>query len=80
MHTIAYLHLEQDGADGKDEEQDADRPTFSLITGTYRQAKRFGPSSSDTAAPLADGENPAAVVLRNQDSALSVLADSAASK
>jgi diphthamide biosynthesis protein 2 len=68
----------KDDADASDE--DADRPMFSLVTGTYRQAKRYGSSAdaSPAAVVTADSENPSAVVLRNQDNALSVLSNSAA--
>lgn len=58
-----------------DADNDPDRPVFSLITGTYRQAKRFGlPSKGkDTvAAPSPSDE----VILRNQDTAVA-LKDSA---
>lgn len=65
--------------DGSDEE-DPDRPMFSLVSGTYRQARRFGGGHDTEAAPASDADNPSAVVLRNQDSALTVLSDSAASK
>ncbi|GJE95962.1 diphthamide biosynthesis protein [Phanerochaete sordida] len=62
---------------GEGSDDDADRPMFSLVTGTYRQAKRYG-GAQPSDAP-ADGEaEPSAVVLRNQDNALSVLSDSAA--
>ena len=53
---------------------------FSLVSGTYRQAKRFGSGVDTGTVPVEDGENPSAIVLRNQDSALSVLSDSAASE
>ena len=54
---------------------------FSLITGKYRQAKRYGTGDKDASpAPAVDGETPSAVVLRNQENALSVLSDSAASE
>lgn len=51
---------------------------FSLVSGTYRQAKRFGGQSQST---LAAGEdNTSAVALRNPENALAVLPDSAASE
>lgn len=66
-------------ARGEDEDEDEDRPMFSLVTGTYRQAKRYGAAAPD-ASPSNDADAPQAVVLRNQESALSVLPDSAASQ
>ncbi|KAG6895896.1 hypothetical protein C0992_011763, partial [Termitomyces sp. T32_za158] len=30
------------GGESEDDGQDPDRPVFSLVTGTYRQAKRYG--------------------------------------
>ena len=51
---------------------------FSLVSGTYRQAKRFGGQGSS--ASVADSGNPSAVVLRNQENMLAALSDSAASE
>ncbi|KAG0698784.1 putative diphthamide synthesis protein-domain-containing protein [Suillus ampliporus] len=62
------------GAIDEDKGDDPDQPTFSLITGKYRQAKRFG--TQDNATPT-EGTS-AALTLRNQDGAVSKLADSAA--
>ncbi|KAJ7854318.1 putative diphthamide synthesis protein-domain-containing protein [Mycena olivaceomarginata] len=58
-----------------DADNDPDQPVFSLITGTYRQAKRFGlPSKGkDTAAAPSPSDE---VILRNQDTAVA-LKDSA---
>lgn len=56
------------------EEEDLEQPVFSLVTGTYRHAKRYGVKSSNTQDGLSS-----AVAIRNQDNALSVLPDSAAS-
>ncbi|KAG8215726.1 putative diphthamide synthesis protein-domain-containing protein [Butyriboletus roseoflavus] len=58
----------------EEEDPDPDQPTFSLVTGKYRHARRFGaPETSD------DGDtSPNAVVLRNQDGAMTVLQESAA--
>lgn len=53
---------------------DLDQPTFSLVTGKYRQAKRYGSGDNKTST---EGIS-AALTLRNQDDALSKLADSAA--
>ncbi|KAF9530121.1 diphthamide biosynthesis protein [Crepidotus variabilis] len=49
-------------------EDDADQPVFSLVTGTYRYTKRYGANRIDTEAT--SGEDSAAVILRNQDNAL----------
>jgi diphthamide biosynthesis protein 2 len=38
---IDLANPEQDQGEG-DDENDPDRPVFSLITGTYRQAKQYG--------------------------------------
>ncbi|KAG2124801.1 putative diphthamide synthesis protein-domain-containing protein [Suillus clintonianus] len=55
-------------------ESDPDQPTFSLITGKYRQARRYGTQDNETST---EGTS-AALTLRNQDGAISKLADSAA--
>ncbi|KZT66950.1 diphthamide biosynthesis protein [Daedalea quercina L-15889] len=59
------------GSPNRDDE-DLDEPVFSLVTGKYRRAKRYGASAEQQ---LGDSS---AVVLRNQDNAVAVLADSAA--
>ena len=56
-----------------DSDEDGRQPEFSLVTGKYRKAKRFG----GVASPLSD-EGSAAVVLRNNEGTVSVLRDSAA--
>ncbi|PPQ67619.1 hypothetical protein CVT26_006829 [Gymnopilus dilepis] len=56
-------------------ESDPDQPVFSVVTGKYRHAKRYGGKSSD---PLVI-EGSSSLILRNQDSQLSKLpTDSAA--
>ncbi|KIP03700.1 hypothetical protein PHLGIDRAFT_25997 [Phlebiopsis gigantea 11061_1 CR5-6] len=60
-----------------DNDEDADKPMFSLVSGTYRTAKRFG-AGAETAGAVEDA--PSAIVLRNRENALSVLPDSAASQ
>jgi len=94
------IDLAESGKSSEDrqEETDPDQPVFSLVTGTYRHAKRYGggmlllqpsptpfsPSSSchtsgNPPAVPQNAEDPSgAVVLRNQDTALAVLSDSAA--
>ncbi|KIJ04981.1 hypothetical protein PAXINDRAFT_103950 [Paxillus involutus ATCC 200175] len=70
---IAEYSGNDDGSN--DEDRDPDQPTFSLITGKYRHARRFGapPPRSDDACG-----SPNAVVPRNQDGTMTTLADSAA--
>ncbi|KAG8706963.1 Diphthamide biosynthesis protein 2 [Ceratobasidium sp. 394] len=57
------------------EDDDPDRPTFSLITGTYRHAKRYGDPRDNTATDPSGS----AVALRNNEGALSQVSTSAAS-
>ncbi|KAG6816757.1 hypothetical protein H0H87_003152 [Tephrocybe sp. NHM501043] len=59
---------------------DDDQPVFSLVTGTYRHAKRYGAGKNTPQLNNAiSGSIPdSAVVLRNQDSAIAQLSDSAA--
>ncbi|KIM44325.1 hypothetical protein M413DRAFT_443332 [Hebeloma cylindrosporum] len=54
---------EQDEGEEGDE-NDPDRPVFSLITGTYRQAKQYGGTEREVATLV---EGTSALVLRNQD-------------
>ncbi|KAH9929211.1 diphthamide biosynthesis protein [Fomitopsis serialis] len=54
------------------DEEDSDEPVFSLVTGKYRYAKRYGAPAE---TPSGDSS---AVVLRNKDNSIAVLADSAA--
>ncbi|THH16089.1 hypothetical protein EW146_g4501 [Bondarzewia mesenterica] len=61
-------HIDQD---------DPDRPTFSLVTGKYRHAKRYG-DLDDTEPQLDTIASPSAVILRNQDNTIATLKDSAA--
>jgi len=57
---------------------DPDQPVFSLITGTYRHAKRFGgPAKGKETLP--DERSSSSVILRNQDTAVA-LPDSAAAQ
>ncbi|KAI0350265.1 diphthamide biosynthesis protein [Trametes cingulata] len=78
------LREHQDGLDnaqpqegGEHEEEDLDQPVFSLTTGKYRHAKRYG-GATDT-APNGDADS-SAVILRNQEGALSKMDDSAAAQ
>ncbi|KAF8152245.1 putative diphthamide synthesis protein-domain-containing protein [Crassisporium funariophilum] len=63
-----------DNGTGEGPESDDDQPVFSLVTGTYRHAKRYGGQTSETQQQIGGGS---AVVLRNQDNAVATL-DSAA--
>jgi diphthamide biosynthesis protein 2 len=54
-------------------DEDGQEPKFSLVTGQYRKAKRFG----SVASPVSD-ETSSAVVPRNNEGTVSVLESSAA--
>jgi len=56
-----------------DSDEDGHQPEFSLVTGQYRKAKRFGGVKSP-----ANDEGSSAVILRNNEGTVSVLRDSAA--
>ncbi|KAJ7230710.1 putative diphthamide synthesis protein-domain-containing protein [Mycena pura] len=58
---------------------DTDRPVFSLVTGKYRHAKRFGGPDKGKEAEPPDSSPSSSVVLRNQETAV-VLQDSAAAE
>lgn len=62
------------GAVAEDGGDDPDRPTFSLVTGKYRQPKLYGTQDDETPT---EGTS-AALTLRNQDGTVSKLVDSAA--
>ncbi|OJA17380.1 hypothetical protein AZE42_10969 [Rhizopogon vesiculosus] len=62
------------GAIAEDKDDDPDRPTFSLVTGKYRQPKLYGTQDDERST---EGTS-AALTLRNQDGTVSKLADSAA--
>ncbi|KAI9463837.1 putative diphthamide synthesis protein-domain-containing protein [Boletus coccyginus] len=67
-------HGSRNDTSNEKEGRDPDQPTFSLVTGKYRYAKRFGapgPSDGDTSSPNA-------LVLRNQDGTMTALPESAA--
>jgi len=62
--------------DGEDvEDGDIDRPAFSLVTGKYRHAKRYG---VDEPKPAQKPSSSSAVILRDQNGTVSTLRDSAA--
>ena len=63
-----HATAEDPGSDG-----DGQRPEFSLVTGQYRKAKRFG----GVVSPIED-EGSSAVALRNNEGTVSVLRESAA--
>ncbi|KAJ7021430.1 putative diphthamide synthesis protein-domain-containing protein [Mycena alexandri] len=72
------------GENAEDEdEDDPDQPVFSLITGKYRHAKRFGAPTPTLDSGSGKGKEPESsssdVILRNQDTALA-LADNAAAQ
>jgi len=74
--------LSAEKPEGPDESEtvDPDQPIFSLVTGTYRHAKRYGGGSGGTDEVPAPQDGSSAVALRNQDTALSVLANSASAQ
>ncbi|KAL0948334.1 hypothetical protein HGRIS_010921 [Hohenbuehelia grisea] len=59
-------------------DDDPDQPVFSLVTGTYRHAKRYEQNDPTEDAVTAEGSN--AVIPRNQDNALAKFASSAAAQ
>jgi diphthamide biosynthesis protein 2 len=79
--------------EGGDGDEDPDQPVFSLVTGKYRHARRFGGerllrapwlfsvfnrgSGDDSSAPGLESSS-SAVVLRDQDGTVAILKDSAA--
>ena len=69
---------DKDKDEEEEEDEDEDRPMFSLVTGQYRQAKRYDARPTSSAREETHGADPSAVVLRNQNDALSVMPDSAA--
>lgn len=85
------LAADEEHSDG-DEDNDLDRPMFSLITGKYRHAKKYGgqPSSFESTLSLftqvglvndaPDEQGSSAVILRNGDNTVARLPDSAAGK
>lgn len=95
LHTIEsnIFNVTETGELNEDD-SDPDQPVFSLVTGTYRHAKRFGGGVSFLSTQIPSltflpvpgnlhpesqnsDDTPTAVILRNQDTALATLADSA---
>lgn len=70
------VEVGEEGEGGEGEERDSDQPQFSLVTGKYRHAKRYGGEPIDSQTILTSDS----LVLRNQDTAVSKLDDSAAGK
>jgi len=73
----SQVKMDDEDTEG-DAQQDFDEPQFSLVTGKYRHAKRYvtGIDTVTRSVPRLAGSD--SVVLRNQDSAVSKLDDSAA--
>ncbi|KAJ7764908.1 putative diphthamide synthesis protein-domain-containing protein [Mycena metata] len=72
----------REGEKAEDEgegEDDLDQPVFSLITGKYRHAKRFGAPTPTLTGKGKEPEASSDMILRNQDTALA-LADNAAAQ
>ncbi|KAI0665615.1 diphthamide biosynthesis protein [Trametes maxima] len=61
----------------EEEPEDLDQPVFSLVTGRYRYAKRYGGTNEPSGS--SEGGS-SAIILRNQESALSKMDDSAAAQ
>jgi len=59
----------------EEDDGDPDRPVFSLVTGKYRHAKRYG---EDDPTPAQESSSSSALILRDQDGTVSTLRDSAA--
>lgn len=62
--------------EGSEKKEDLDQPQFSLVTGKYRHAKRYGgdgEASEPQTNPTSDS-----IILRNQDTSISRLDDNAA--
>ncbi|EIN04475.1 diphthamide biosynthesis protein [Punctularia strigosozonata HHB-11173 SS5] len=66
-------HLREDS-----EEEDPDQPIFSLVTGKYRQARRYGGQPGSSHSNVEEGAESTAVAIRNQENALATIPDSAA--
>jgi diphthamide biosynthesis protein 2 len=98
-HGFIHLYLQTDNnfqteAETSDNEDDPDRPMFSLVTGQYRKAKKYGGVLYYLDSPLiidicldadppnvnVDGGSSLAVVPRNGDETVARLADSPAGK
>ncbi|QRW21652.1 diphthamide biosynthesis protein [Rhizoctonia solani] len=62
------FYLAGNCTDERDSDEDPDRPSFSLVTGTYRHAKRYIDPKDAVAGADSGGQ---AVALRNNESALS---------
>ncbi|EJC98372.1 diphthamide biosynthesis protein [Fomitiporia mediterranea MF3/22] len=67
--------------DGENEERkedaDLDRPMFSLVSGTYRHAKRYGVGNDEKEETVIDSKE---LTVRTQDNALTKMDDSAAAQ
>ncbi|KAJ4490628.1 putative diphthamide synthesis protein-domain-containing protein [Lentinula aciculospora] len=61
----------------KGEDKNEDSPVFSLVTGKYRHAKRFGPTTNEPNVSSSSSSS-LALVQRSQDNTLTLLNDSAA--
>ncbi|KAJ3522799.1 hypothetical protein NMY22_g11733 [Coprinellus aureogranulatus] len=67
--------------EGQLSDQDPDQPVFSLVTGKYRHAKRYGDSATPTTTQTVDaGVDASSLVVRNQEDALVALPGSAAAQ
>ncbi|KAI6102295.1 putative diphthamide synthesis protein-domain-containing protein [Pisolithus croceorrhizus] len=76
-HLITENECEKEAVedDAGNDDKDPERPSFSLITGKYRQVRRFGVEES---AKVGDSGDASAVVIRNQETSVAKISDSAA--
>ncbi|KAL5519746.1 hypothetical protein ACEPAG_1406 [Sanghuangporus baumii] len=78
---LSKATLDEDSEDGKEDGGiDPDQPMFSLVSGKYRQAKRYGDSSKRNDNATESTNDSQELTVRSQDSALSKMSDSAAAQ
>ncbi|KAL5482353.1 DPH2 [Sanghuangporus weigelae] len=78
---LSKATLDEDSEDGKEAGgSDPDQPMFSLVSGKYRQAKRYGDPSRRNKNATESTNGSQELTVRSQDSALSKMADSAAAQ
>ncbi len=58
---------------GQETDEDSDQPIFSLISGTYRQAKRYG-NGKEQIHGVAPQDGSSTVILRNQNNTVAQVA------
>ncbi|KAH6903839.1 putative diphthamide synthesis protein-domain-containing protein [Coprinopsis sp. MPI-PUGE-AT-0042] len=81
-YVLDFAQLLESGSVEKPTEpdEDTDQPQFSLVTGSYRHAKRYGPGAASSPNAQADGTTDS-LILQNQESTIAkMLPDSAAAQ